>query len=393
MILPLGDSPNPRGVPFVTYALIAANVAIFALISLPLSGTPADPRDPALQEYLRVVLEHARGGPSMRELAQQVSAYDLFVFENGFRPAQPQLDALLFSIFLHANLMHLVGNMLFLYIYGDNVEHAMGHGRYLLAYLATGVAATIFHTVFDSSSDLPLIGASGAISGVLGFYFLWFPHNQVRMFVFFFPFLFQTVTVSARLLLGMYLIAENLIPFLFTRGAAGGVAHGAHIGGFVAGLAMAWFTDRREANQSPKEYAAPGLPRTGAPDLEQEITAGRFSDAARRYFALAPAETRRALSPEASLQLADWLRTSGHDRAALTAYRRHLRDYPRDPTASAAHLGAGLVQLEALDQPTAAFQDFLDALEGSPSPDVAERAHGGIEAVRAQEKTGWRRRA
>lgn len=391
MFLPLGDSPNPPGVPLVTYALIAVNVAIFALISLPLSGTPADPRDPALQEYVRVVLEHARGAASMNEVLQQVSAYDVYVFENGFRPAAPALTSLLYSLFLHANLMHLVGNMLFLWIYGNNVEHALGHGRYLLSYLATGIGATLFHTVFDLSSELPLIGASGAISGVLGFYFLWFPHNQVRMFIFLFPFLFQTVTVSARLLLGMYLIADNLVPFLFTRGEGAGVAYGAHIGGFLAGLAVAWFTDRREVNGSPKEYAAAGLPRSAASDLDQSIRSGMFADAARRYFALAPEESRRIVSPEASIQLADWLRMNGHDEAALIAYRRHLRDYPKDQTASAAHLGAGLVQLESMDQPTTAYQDFLDALEGSPPPDIAAQAHAGIEAVRAREKPRRRR--
>jgi membrane associated rhomboid family serine protease len=390
VILPLGDSPNPRGVPFVTYALIAANIAVFALISVPLSGTPADPRDPSVREYVRVVLEHGPEGLSPQTLLQQISLYDLFVFQHGFRPAAPRLDALFFSLFLHAGLMHLVGNMLFLWIYGDNVEHAMGRGRYLIAYLATGIGATLFHMVFDAASELPLIGASGAISGVLGFYFLWFPHNQVRLLLFLFPFLFNTVTVSARLLLGMYLVADNLIPFLFTRATGGGVAYGAHIGGFLGGLAVAWLSDRRELNQRPKEYAAAAVPKAATSDLEALVDSGAFAEAARSYFAMSPNDSRGVLSPEASLRLAEWLRTNGHDRAALIAYRRHLRDYAQDATAADAHLGAGLVQLDAFGQPTAAYQHFLDALESSPSPAVAAQARSAIGRITARQGNRWR---
>lgn len=390
MILPLGDSPNPPGIPFVTYAILAANVAIFTLISVPLSNTVANPNDPAVREYVRIVLEHAPQGASPRALLQQVSAYDLFVFENGFRPAAPRIGTLLFSLFLHAGLMHLVGNMLFLWIYGDNVEHAIGHGRYLIAYLATGIAATLFHTVFDPSSELPLIGASGAISGVLGFYFLWFPHNQVRLLIFLFPILFNTFTVSARLLLGMYLIGDNLIPFLFTRSTGGGVAYGAHIGGFIGGLAAAWFIDRRQVNEQPAEYAAPILPKSAASDLDRLVREGSFSEAARRYFASDAEAIGRALAPASSIQLADWLRENGHDRAALIAYRRHLRDYANDASTAAAHLGAGLVQLETYNQPTAAYQHFLDALDASPSDDISTQAKAAIESIHAQEKRPWR---
>jgi hypothetical protein len=225
---------------------------------------------------------------------------------------------------------------------------------------------------------------------VLGFYYLWFPHNQVRMLIFLFPFFMNTVTVSARLLLGMYLIADNLFPFVFTRGAAGGVAHGAHIGGFLGGLAVAWFSNRREINQRPKEYAAGEVPRAAGSDLEHLVGSGAFPEAARRYFALAPNDTRGQLSPGASLELAQWLRTNGHDRAALIAYRRHLRDYPQDATAADAHLGAGLVQLEAFGQPTAAYQHFLDALESSPSPAVAAHARTAIDRITARQRSRWR---
>ena len=137
MFLPLGDAPNPRGVPWVTYGLIAANVAVYLFVSLPLSLTRPDPSDPAVLEYVRLLLD-VMPGVSPAELVQQITAYDLFVLDHGFRPVAPQPVDLLASMFLHAGFMHLAGNMLFLWIYGDNVEHRLGPGRYLLAYLLTG---------------------------------------------------------------------------------------------------------------------------------------------------------------------------------------------------------------------------------------------------------------
>lgn len=241
MILPLGDSPNPRGGAWVTYALLAANIAIFALVSLPLSVTPVDANDPRLPAFLEA-MSRALPDPAVRRAYfSQISDYDLFVFENGFRPAAPTLWGLLASLFLHANLLHLFGNMLFLWIYGDNVEHRLGRAGYLAAYLGTGIAATLFHTLFALGSELPLIGASGAISGVLGFYLVWFPHNRVRILVFLFPILLQRVEVPARFVLLLYLIADNFLPFLagIANAGGGGVAHGAHIGGFIAGFALA----------------------------------------------------------------------------------------------------------------------------------------------------------
>ena len=250
MFFPLGDEPNPRGIPWVTYGLIAVNAAVYFLISLPLSLGRPDAGNPLLLEYVQVLLETL---PQDRLIAsdvlQQLSAYDLFVFDHGFRPADPAPMALLTSMFLHAGFAHLAGNMLFLWIYGDNVEHRLGPVLYLAAYLVTGVAATLFHTVFDPGSALPLVGASGAISGVLGFYFVWFPHNRVRLWVFLFPFFMNVITLPARIVLGFYLVFSNLMPFLISQGMpGGGVAYGAHIGGFLGGLGWAWWAGQREVS-------------------------------------------------------------------------------------------------------------------------------------------------
>jgi membrane associated rhomboid family serine protease len=385
VILPLGDFPNPRGVPFVNYALIAINVGVFFLLTLPLGATPVDPSDPLLYEYVRVISSRIPDPAVAREILSQVSTYDLFVFRYGFRPADPDLADLIYSLFLHAGFLHLAGNMLFLWIYGDNVEHRLGHAAYAVAYLACGVGATLFHTMFDLGSYLPLIGASGAISGVLGFYFLWFPRNQVRLLFFLFPFFLDVVTVRARVLLGFYLVLDNLLPFLLTRGSGlGGVAHGAHIGGFVAGLAAAWWLDRREVRQAPREYASEtGEVDAPTGDVSRLLAAGRMADAARVYFQLAPQSTRGILTPAESLALAKWLRDNGHDRAALTVHRRQLRDNPSGPGAAEAHLGAGMIQAEVLDQETAAYQHFLEALDLDPSPETATRVRAALDMVRS----------
>jgi membrane associated rhomboid family serine protease len=374
----------------MTWALILANVAVYVLISLPLSVAPADPADPAVKEYLRVMSEILSRHAGLREILASISQYDIFVFEHGFRPAAPSLANLFFSLFLHAGFLHLFGNMLFLWIYGDNVEHRLGHMRYLFWYLLTGVAATLFHAAFFRSSQLPLVGASGAISGVLGFYFLWFPRNRVRLLVLIVPFFMRTVDLSARLVLGVFLILDNLLPFLLARGdGTTGVAFGAHIGGFLAGLAAAWWMDQRQLLVPRDEYAdgvttAP----TGSPvaAIKQALADRRMPVAARTYLGLDPHSSRGVLEPDESLQLADWLAQQGHARAALAVYLRHLRDYPNGPGAAEAQLGAGLVQLEQLDDPTAAYQHFLDSIDLNPSPQVAAQARAALARIAARQK-------
>jgi membrane associated rhomboid family serine protease len=370
----------------MTYGLIAANVAVYLLVTLPLSTQAPDAYDPLLREYLRALAERAHGPLPVRIL-EQISQYDLFVFRWGFRPAEPSLVALFSAMFLHGGFLHLFGNMLFLWIYGDNVEHRLGRVPYLLAYLGTGVAATLFHALFDADSNVPMVGASGAISGVLGFYFAWFPRNSVRLLVLFFPLLVDVVSVPARVLLGLYLVVDNLLPFLLSRGSGlGGVAYGAHIGGFLAGLTAAWWLERRAVVRAPSEYRRAAPPRTPREALQELVSGGDFAEAARLYFSFPPSETRRLLGPAGSLSLAKWLAANGHEEAALTVFRRHLRDYPEGPGAAEAHLGAGLLLLEAFGQPTAAYQHFLEALEFDPPPELEDQIRRAMAAVEALQK-------
>ncbi len=383
MIFPIGDFPNPRGfVPLVTYLLIFLNVFVYFYVTLPLGAEPAPP-GPGLSEYVRVMSEALAGRVDPAVVFRHVSVYDLFVFEHGFRPAAPSLSDLFFSMFLHGSFFHLAGNMLFLWIFGDNVEHRLGRAQFLVAYLATGVAATAFHAITTPGSQVPMVGASGAISGALGFYFVFFPRNLVRLLWMFPPFLYRVFTVPARVVLGLYLVFDNLLPYLLTSSDVG-VAHGAHIGGFVAGLAWAWAIDRKEVAGTPKEFvhddARAHLPGAA---VREALLARRFDDAARGYFDLSPHESRGVLQPAESLALAAWLERSGYAKAALTVLRRHVRDFPDGPRLDEALVAAGRILLEQVGEPTAAYQKFLQALDLDPEPRLAREARAGIARIEA----------
>ncbi|HEV7732075.1 MAG TPA: rhomboid family intramembrane serine protease [Candidatus Binatia bacterium] len=394
MVLPIGDSPNPRGVPLVTYALIVVNVAVYVLISLPLSAERPAPTDPRVAQYVHAMAQ-ALDPSAVRELVARLTSYDLFVFAWGFRPAAPSPLDLVASMFLHGGFLHLAGNMLFLWIYGDNVEARLGPVAYLCCYLACGVAAALFFMAGDPDSPIPMVGASGAISGVLGFYFLWFPRNEVRLLWMLPPFLMHVIEVPARLVLGIYLVMDNLLPYLIARETSG-VAHGAHIGGFVAGLAAAWVMDRRALATPPTfegETPAPGSTRRtpdAASTIAAAITEGRMRDAAERYLSIPVGASRSLLSPEHSLLLARWLRDAKHPEAALIVARRHLRDFPRGPGVAEAHLLAGQL-LMGLEQPTPAYQHFLSVIDVGASPDVEAGARDGLAAIEALQKHRVRR--
>ncbi len=140
------------------------------------------------------------------------------------------------SMFLHGSWMHLVGNMLYLWIFGNNVEDAMGHVRFVIFYLLCGIVAVLAQSLPNMASTLPMIGASGAISGVLGAYLLLYPHARVLVLI---PlgFYTQLVHLPAMAVLGFWFVLQ-LISTALSDPQAGGVAFGAHIGGFVAGMAL-----------------------------------------------------------------------------------------------------------------------------------------------------------
>jgi membrane associated rhomboid family serine protease len=238
MLFPIGDTPNPVGFrPWVTWAIVLSNVLVYLLASLPMSMVLPDAGDPRLAGYVQMLADSGLGLREVQEAIRHVTLYDLFVYEHGYRPADPAFSDLFGSLFLHAGFAHLAGNMLFLWIYGDNVEQRIGRGLFAVVYLLTGAAATLAFALFWPGSELPLVGASGAISGVLGLYFILFPRNFVRLFVALFPFVMDTFLVPARWVLAGFVVIDNLLPVLL--GARSGVAYGAHLGGFVTGASIA----------------------------------------------------------------------------------------------------------------------------------------------------------
>lgn len=373
MLLPVGDTPNPPGTPYATYLLIGLNVAVFLLIALPLSGARPDLADPLLHEYLRVA--GAKTPQAARILFEQLSAYDLYVFRHGFRPGSPDLSTLFSAMFLHGGWMHLFGNMLFLYIFGDNIEHRLGRFRFLLAYLGMGVLSTLFFALFVPGSQVPLVGASGAISGVLGCYYLWFPRNQIKIFVFLFPLLVTTFLVPARLVLGFYLLVDNLLPFLLDTGGNGGVAHGAHIGGFIAGLAIAWglnrAPERRWRRGSEVAAEAGGDP---GEHLRQALVSDDLALADDLYRQLGDRQARARLASETWLDLGEFYLTHHRFDPALGLFRRFIAERPADPGLDRAYLGAGKALIHQPRCITSAYHYFLAALDLARTPELAEEA-------------------
>ena len=380
MLLPVGDTPNPPGIPYATYLLIGFNVAVFLLIAVPLSGTRPDLADPLLHEYLRVA--GAKTPQAARILFEQLSAYDLYVFRHGFRPGSPELSTLFSAMFLHGGWMHLFGNMLFLYIFGDNIEHRLGRFRFLLAYLGMGVVSTLFFALFVPGSQVPLVGASGAISGVLGCYYLWFPRNQIKVFVFLFPLLVTTFLVPARLVLGFYLLVDNLLPFLIDAGGNGGVAHGAHIGGFIAGLAIAWGLDRAPERRWRRgsEVAAEAGGDPGE-HLRQALVSDDLALADDLYRQLGDRQARARLDSTTWLDLGEFYLAHHRFDPALGLFRRFIAERPADPGLDRAYLGAGKALIHQPRCITSAYHYFLAALDLARSPERAEEARLHLRAI------------
>jgi membrane associated rhomboid family serine protease len=152
-------------------------------------------------------------------------------------------------MFMHGGLFHIAGNMLYLWIFGNNVEDTLGHGRYLIFYFACGVAAALAQTAVGPGSAVPMVGASGAVSGVLGAYLVLFPHAYVTTLIIL-GFFWRLVQVPAVVVLGFWIVVQ-VLNGLGSFGASGGVAFFAHIGGFVAGIALLFVLRPRARIRAP----------------------------------------------------------------------------------------------------------------------------------------------
>lgn len=202
-MFPIRDHNPSLTTPFVTYGLIALNVLVF-ILGWPLENDP-------------------------RALAQ-------FYFDWALIPAKADPLTYISSQFMHGGLLHLGGNMLFLWIFGDNLEEEMGHSPFLAFYLLGGVVAGLAQTAADPGSMIPMVGASGAIAAVMGGYLLLFPKARVDVLIIFIIF-FRIFPIPAWIVLGIW-FAIQMFSGVNTPTDMGGVAYWAHAGGFMAGLAM-----------------------------------------------------------------------------------------------------------------------------------------------------------
>ena len=225
-MIPLSDANRSHRVPYVNVALIIINILVY-FYEVTLSGSIAlsdtSQRLASFFYSFAVIPLEYTGGVDV-----------------GTATVQPVFLTLFSAMFMHGGLLHLGGNMLFLWVFGDNIESNMGHVKYIIFYLLSGVIASFAHIAFNASSDIPSLGASGAIAGVLAAYLVLFPRAQVKtLLVIFF---FITVTrVSALLLIGLWFALQFFqgIGELGTETAqTSGVAVWAHIGGFIAGLVL-----------------------------------------------------------------------------------------------------------------------------------------------------------
>jgi len=223
--LPLSDDNPTRRAPFVTWAIIAGCVAVF------LWQTSLGPRAGqaivyALGMIPAVLFGSARLPPELRLVPAPLSV--------------------LTSMFLHGGWMHLLGNMLYLWIFGNNVEDSMGRGRFVVFYLLCGTAAALVQGLAAPGSEIPMIGASGAIGGVLGAYLMLHPRANVRM-LFIILFFIRVISVPAAVVLGLWFVMQFISGATTpTADDGGGVAFWAHVGGFLTGAVLVPFFKRRE---------------------------------------------------------------------------------------------------------------------------------------------------
>ena len=247
MVLPLGDLHRTQIVPYVTYGLIAINVAVFLVqqqkgeeFTLTYAATPyeishnADLAGPVPKLVTVRVRDPFGRGERLERRAVDLHHIPCPI---------PVRLTLLTSMFLHGSWMHLIGNMLYLWIVGDNVEEVLGSVRYLIVYFACGLAGSLAQIAIDPDSVTPTLGASGAIAGIMGAYVIWFPQNQIRVLLFrFITVLPAIIVIGGWIALQIWLGANSL-----GGKEQGGVAYMAHVGGAVTGIfvALLFFEDAR----------------------------------------------------------------------------------------------------------------------------------------------------
>ena len=225
-MFPIGDDNSDSTItPYVNYVFIAINILVFVF----LQGIGSN--DSFSYAFSLVPKEITTGVDITGAVIVRDSFGDVGQVPHYATPL-PVYFNFLSSMFMHGSFAHIFGNMLFLWVFGDNLENMLGHLRFAAFYIATGIAAAIAQVAMDTDSVIPMLGASGAISGVLGGYLVLFPRRRVRALIFYF-----LTEVPAFVAVGIWIVYQVVAGYL-TPAGTGGVAYAAHIGGFIAGLIL-----------------------------------------------------------------------------------------------------------------------------------------------------------
>jgi len=408
VIIPIGDDNPSLRIPYVTYGLVAINVVIFVLVN--------------------------RFG----SLPASVSR------EWGFVPNDLKWYTFVTSVFLHGDFFHILFNMLFLWIFGDNVEDKLGHVLYFVFYLVAGALACTFYMLFTgfSGGSIPLVGASGAIAGAMGCYMLFFPNANIRYFYWVFWFFMGVIPIRAKWSLGLW-IAMNLVNWLVLNSRyVTGVAYAAHVGGFAVGigagmLAKSWLvrkgrvtgydeytgfappgtgrgTARRErterftpqsfqqarpestpreprSTQVRREYVSPRVQteRDGEgffgmeEAIAENLRTAQMDVALEKYREYVRMRHAKALPSWAQIKIAAELFKMKDYEAALEAYRRYLARYPGGPDAAEAKFRLGVILSRYRKEYFRAREYLLQAVVEHPDPKIVAFARTELERVSA----------
>jgi len=377
-MFPIGDDNPTRNKPFVTYGLIIANIAVFVGVNV---MTPP-------------------------EETQQIWS------THGYQSAEPLGLGVLTYQFLHGDWLHILNNLWMLWIVGDNVEDKLGHGRYLLTYLAAGVAAAwVFSATGQIFNDLPLIegvrepplvGASGSIFGMMGMYLIFFPEARIRILLWFLL-LIQVIRVRAKWVIGMWLGLEVWRTLQAHGPSAGHVATSAHVGGGVFGILLAiWLKPRiggggdgdawdvhtgfakRSTSSTGDQYAATGArsswfespapPEDSLLELEDRmidlVRRGEMRHAIDLYPRYEAMHRERPLPGDIQIEIAHEYYEQGLHRDALAAYQRYLSTEPGGEERAEAQFRVGVIYARWLDDPVRARGFLQAAARAHPDPEI-----------------------
>ncbi len=387
--IPIGDENPTSRRPFVNFALIAANGLVFL--------------------WFNVV----RGGGFFEASPADVQAW-------GLLPGHPTPVSFVTAIFMHAGPWHLLANMWFLHIFGDNVEDKLGRWKYLLLYMGWGVLASLSFLAFGKPFgqlsgvppevvrqwyETPLVGASGAISGVMGAYLVFFPRARIRMIVWLLVIILP-FTLPALLVIGLYFLQDLVLGIVVGTRMVGGTAYTAHTGGMLAGILAAlllkpWIRRSAETTAWDRDTGfAPGGPDPAAagekepyevartiplPDLRDQLVGavldGRMDLALELHRRWAADPRGTALPPAIEMELAHETFRRGRVEEAEAAYRHYLGAHPRGSEAAEAKFRLGLIHARAVGDRDQAREWLRQAAAEHPDPETAAYARRELERL------------